>query len=1318
MLVKIKKTVGLLLAICMVFSMMPMSLLSVFAATMSGSGTEADPYQITTADELKTISGSSHYKLMNDIALTGEWTPIGSFSGTLDGDGKTISGVNVSNSNTYCGFVEYLQTGGVIKNLTIYGQVTSTSVSYTRTGGFAGNNYGTITNCEFRGSVSQRQGDNMALGGIAGINYGTITNCRNYGDITGISTGSSVFVGGITGSNHGSVEITNCINYGTISGSVPNTNTNVGNIWGSTTWKSDGAYVGGIAGDTNKSNAPGCSNEGIVVGEDTDAAPVNLTGITKPSDITITSPVSKDEISTRLPSSVVLATAEGNRVGTVVWDTSSYDASNENAEYTFSGTVTLSSTVTNSNNIPLTTTITVTVGGGTVTPPAEPADYALYFKDGKLYKAAVATSGAIAKGDEYAEQTDKWSVEGNTLTLKGLEFETTASRALIMGNGTALSLQEDTESTLTSSATDGGGIYGEGGFTISGAGSVQASGTYGIVAVDLVIESGTVYATGTGTDSIGLYGAASSGEHSGIIKGGKVIASGDMYGIYGYGDDLHIEGGEIWATGNSDNYGALFVFNGTLTSSADVAVSVKGSTQYQAETLQDAVIHSEDVSFDSEMIPCGSVKIGNDFCKTVHIKVFGAHEHCVCGGKTNVGDHTAHQDVSYQPLDSSFTGGELSAGGYYLTKDITLTDDIKIESGVNLCLNGYKINAGDNIVWIYGESAEFNITDCTGTGSIQGTESYLIRNSYGTTNMFGIAVETTDTYGPLNFRGEMNVYGGSVKAESGGMVAQGGVLNIYGGEITAPSYGVTASSDAVVNITGGTIQATDSSRAPADVDLNGDATLYLGGTPNISKIWFGNPNQISAKCGGQDYSGGTIQLQSYALSANNIGNIIVSDVTKNVNDGKFSLNSEAYYLKPDGTNLIVAPVTHSVTLNGGMGYTLEAAPGSTSPVNYNKSFTFNFALAEGYSKTDKFAVKVNGEAVTLNNDGSYTISYITEDTTVTVEGVADTTAPTGEITVGTDKWHEFPNAITFGWFFKDTQNVEITAADPGSGVAKISYCLANGAMTEEELKNFTGWIEYADSFNIVPNNKYVIYAKLADNTGNTAYINTDGLVLDNIAPVISGIENGKTYCGAQSFTVAEENLDKVTINGTEISAVEGEYTASPAAGEQTIVVTDKAGNRTEMTITVNDGHTWGEYTSNSDATCTADGTKTAKCRFCNAADTGVDEGSMLAHTYGEWTDAKDGEHHIRACSCGAAETEAHKWDSGKVTKEATATEKGEKTYTCALCGATKTEEIPVLDEIPETGDNSNMWLWIALLFVSGAGLTGTVVTNKKRRINR
>ena len=82
-------------------------------------------------------------------------------------------------------------------------------------------------------------------------------------------------------------------------------------------------------------------------------------------------------------------------------------------------------------------------------------------------------------------------------------------------------------------------------------------------------------------------------------------------------------------------------------------------------------------------------------------------------------------------------------------------------------------------------------------------------------------------------------------------------------------------------------------------------------------------------------------------------------------------------------------------------------------------------------------------------------------------------------------------------------------------------------------------------------------------------------MLDNTAPVVSGIENGKTYCEAQTVTVTEEYIESVKVNGTAVTLDENNrFTLNPAEGTQKIVATDKAGNvSAEMTVTVNDGHT-------------------------------------------------------------------------------------------------------------------------------------------------
>ena len=222
--------------------------------------------------------------------------------------------------------------------------------------------------------------------------------------------------------------------------------------------------------------------------------------------------------------------------------------------------------------------------------------------------------------------------------------------------------------------------------------------------------------------------------------------------------------------------------------------------------------------------------------------------------------------------------------------------------------------------------------------------------------------------------------------------------------------------------------------------------------------------------------------------------------------------------------------------------------------------------------------------MTVNANTKYS-DLATNDTVTSVTLVAqwkDITAPTGEMSVGTNKWKGFLNTITFGLFFKDTQTVTITASDNSGEDVTIEYLLSDKELTVDQLNSAT-FNAYNDKFSINPDNKYVIYAKLTDHEGNVTFISSEGVVLDATAPVISGVENGKTYCEAQTVTVTEDYIDSVTVNGTEVPLDENnQFTLNPAEGTQTIVVTDKAGNvSAEITVTVNNRHTAG----NDDGNC-------------------------------------------------------------------------------------------------------------------------------------
>ena len=278
----------------------------------------------------------------------------------------------------------------------------------------------------------------------------------------------------------------------------------------------------------------------------------------------------------------------------------------------------------------------------------------------------------------------------------------------------------------------------------------------------------------------------------------------------------------------------------------------------------------------------------------------------------------------------------------------------------------------------------------------------------------------------------------------------------------------------------------------------------------------------------------------------------------------------------------------------------------------------------------------------------------------------DTEKPTGEIIIGTNKWNEFLNELTFGIFFKDTQEVTINAVD-NSGVVFVSYLVTDRELSEAELNSLV-FRAYEEPFRIEPNGEYIIYVMLVDENINITYLRSDRITLDNIQPVISGIENGKTYCEAQTVIVDEKYVDTVTVNGTVVTLdADGGFVLPPTNGEQKIVVTDKAGNNAEMTVTVNNGHTFGEWVSDNDGKhtrkCTVDGcdafetencsggnatcTKKAVCDVCGKA-YGEPDGTNHEGGVQEWTTRTAFVHEQKWNCCGAVivASEAHEWKDG------------------------------------------------------------------------
>lgn len=319
------------------------------------------------------------------------------------------------------------------------------------------------------------------------------------------------------------------------------------------------------------------------------------------------------------------------------------------------------------------------------------------------------------------------------------------------------------------------------------------------------------------------------------------------------------------------------------------------------------------------------------------------------------------------------------------------------------------------------------------------------------------------------------------------------------------------------------------------------------------------------------------------------------------------------------------------------------------------------------------------------------------------ELTTDTILPTGEIKVKDNIWNSFLNTITFGKYFKETQKVTIAGTDDSyqadgfdsSKNVKVSYLLVSGsdarAYTTEALaekysaKEFK---EYTESFNINPEDKYVVFARIEDHAGNVTFVSSDGMIVDATAPTVNGLENNKTYCGDVKFTVTDEHLDKVTDTiGEEtktLEAVDGEYTLS--IGTHKITATDKAGNKTEVNVTVNAGHTYGDWETVQAATCENNGEEKHECSVCGyvemrkIAATGHKEVEDTAVAATCTTAGKTAGSHCSVCNAVIkAQKEipaaGHSFGEWETVKSSTCNDKGSQKRACKVCGYTETKDV-------------------------------------------
>ena len=707
---------------------------------------------------------------------------------------------------------------------------------------------------------------------------------------------------------------------------------------------------------------------------------------------------------------------------------------------------------------------------------------------------------------------------------------------------------------------------------------------------------------------------------------------------------------------------------------------------------------------------------------------------------------------------------------------------------VTLNTNGGTINNGNVTEYTYGVGATLP-TDVTRTG-------YTFKGWYDNEGLTGdpvTAIGNTETGNKEYWaKWEANTYTVTLNTN-------GGTIN--SGNVTGYTYGVGATLPTAddMTYTGYTFKGWYDNEG-----LTGSPVTAIGDTETGNKEywakWEANAYTVTLNTNGGTINNGNVTGYTYGVGA----------TLPTADDMTYTGHTfKGWY---DNENLTGSPVTAiGGTETGNKEYWAKWEINQYTITVKPENGKADITITQDYG-TPITAPTLTREGYQFNGwDKTFPTTMPAENLTITAQW-RDIAVPTGEIKIAENGWKSFFNTITFGLFFKDTQMVTVTAADNSGEAVKIEYLLSDKALTESELAGMT-FTAYSVPFSINPDNEYVIYAKLTDTSGNVAYINTNGIVLDGTSPVITGIENGKTYCAAQTITVDEKYIGTVKVNGTEVILDEnGQFILSPASGEQTIVVTDKAGNETRVTVTVNDGHTYEWQSEN--------GQYWQKCKFCNhetakkdiptinisgankvcrtqdykfsftlpegatdaaygyefiglgdgpltpTVENGLYSGIIKASTYpakensfklivsaktadgfefsAEKTVAIQNAHSGGTATCkdkaicevcgesyGELDPNNHANLKHIDAKAATKTSEGNIEYWyCDGCkkyykDAKATQEIKQVDTVtakrpddsksPQTGDNSNLALWIALLFVSDGAVTATTVYGRKKK---
>ena len=614
-------------------------------------------------------------------------------------------------------------------------------------------------------------------------------------------------------------------------------------------------------------------------------------------------------------------------------------------------------------------------------------------------------------------------------------------------------------------------------------------------------------------------------------------------------------------------------------------------------------------------------------------------------------------------------------------------------------------------------------------------------------------------------RGCSAKFAGGVRVDQGSFTLEGGTIEACTETVNGKSDAVTMSFNASLLGNGGTIKGM--------VVVGSNSTINTTNANGYTKFYneVTNYGTISGGVyygGIQNKSSGTVSGTYHTVTFDtNGGSSVPTQWLFNTNTAKAlqpaAPTKEGYqafdgWYNGDTRYDFNQPVTQDITLKA----------------KFSNPFAYNISCdLDGGTATNPATYTVESEAITLINPvkTGYTFTGWS-GTDLNGENNMTVTIAKGSTGARAYTAHFSQNSYTVAF---DT--VGGSSISDKTGVKWTDQVLDGIIAPTKNGWKFTGW-KCGD----MTVNANTMYSDLAANDiAASVTLVAQWKVIQK--PVITGLENGKTYCDDVEFTVSDnDGIASVKANDVELTATDGKYTLAKGVGTITVVVKDNAGDETSVTVTVNNGHAGGTATCTAKAVCEYCGEEYGELDSSNhnlekipakdatAAETGNTEywhckdcGKCFADEKGEKEIAladtviqklppeiikgvgqsiTQGESKALSFTSNAAfsdfvrvEIDGKTLDKKNYTvKEGSTVVTLKADYVAALSAGEHTIGIvstngtatttftvnakAVVDndtKSPQTGDNSHMAFWIALLFVSGAGVIGTTVYGKKKR---